>query len=87
MKQSGYHLILSDSSDNVEAENKEISMFVSQMIDGLIVAPASRNCDYEQLFGEYPVVYIDRVPIQRSSTPIWLSRKMRSATTRHWTFR
>lgn len=62
LKQRGYHLILSDSSDNVEVEDKEISMFDSQMIDGLIVAPASRECDYEKLFGDYPVVYIDRVP-------------------------
>lgn len=62
LKQRGYHLILSDSSDNVDVENKEIGMFDSQMIDGLIVAPASRDCDYECLFGDYPVVYIDRVP-------------------------
>jgi Transcriptional regulators len=62
LKQRGYHLILSDSSDKVEVENKEIGMFDSQMIDGLIVAPASRDCDYEHLFGDYPVVYIDRVP-------------------------
>lgn len=62
LKQKGYHLILSDSSDNFEMESKEIGMFDSQMIDGLIVAPASRDCDYERLFGDYPVVYIDRVP-------------------------
>lgn len=62
LKQRGYHLILSDSSDNLEMERKEIGMFDSQMIDGLIMAPASRDCDYERLFGDYPVVYIDRVP-------------------------
>lgn len=62
LKQRGYHLILSDSSDNFEIESKEIGMFDSQMIDGLIVAPASMDCDYERLFGDYPVVYIDRVP-------------------------
>lgn len=62
LKERGYHLILSDSSDNLEMESKEIGMFDSQMIDGLIVAPASRDCDYERLFGDYPVVYIDRVP-------------------------
>ncbi|MNB95918.1 HTH-type transcriptional repressor PurR [compost metagenome] len=62
LKERGYHLILSDSSDNFEIESKEIGMFDSQMIDGLVVAPASRDCDYERLFGDYPVVYIDRVP-------------------------
>ncbi|MGC5773705.1 LacI family DNA-binding transcriptional regulator [Paenibacillus pabuli] len=62
LKERGYHLILSDSSDNLEMESKEIGMFDSQMIDGLIIAPASRDCDYERLFGDYPVVYIDRVP-------------------------
>ncbi|RCX21669.1 LacI family transcriptional regulator [Fontibacillus phaseoli] len=62
LKERGYHLILSDSSDNFEMENKEIGMFDSQMIDGLIMAPASRDYDYERLFGDYSVVYIDRVP-------------------------
>ncbi|MFI2858091.1 LacI family DNA-binding transcriptional regulator [Paenibacillus sp. JSM ZJ436] len=62
LKQNQYHLMLSDSHEEVEFEKEEIRMLGSQMIDGLIMAPSSRETDYEQLFGDYPVVYVDRVP-------------------------
>lgn len=62
LKQNHYHLVLSDSHEEEEYETNEIRMLGSQMIDGLIMAPASRELDYEHLFGDYPVVYLDRVP-------------------------
>lgn len=62
LKQNQYHLMLSDSHEEEEFEQEEIRMLGSQMIDGLIMAPSSRDRDYEQLFGDYPVVYVDRVP-------------------------
>ncbi|WP_029192441.1 LacI family DNA-binding transcriptional regulator [Paenibacillus harenae] len=62
LKQNHYHLVLSDSHEEAEYEADEIRMLGSQMIDGLIMAPASRELDYEHLFGDYPVVYLDRVP-------------------------
>ncbi|CAM4085834.1 LacI family transcriptional regulator [Paenibacillus alkaliterrae] len=62
LKQHQYHLVLSDSHEEEQFESNEIRMLGSQMIDGLIMAPASRELDYERLFGDYPVVYLDRVP-------------------------
>ncbi|WP_224724151.1 LacI family DNA-binding transcriptional regulator [Paenibacillus vietnamensis] len=62
LKQHRYHLVLSDSHEEEEYETDEIRMLGSQMIDGLIMAPSSRGLDYERLFGDYPVVYLDRVP-------------------------
>lgn len=62
LKQNNYHLVLSDSHEELQFEEEEIRMLSSQMIDGLIMAPASRECDYDPFFGDYPVVYLDRVP-------------------------
>lgn len=62
LKQNNYHLVLSDSHEEENFETEEIRMISSQMIDGLIMAPSSRELDYEPLFGDYPVVYLDRVP-------------------------
>ncbi|WP_419872622.1 LacI family DNA-binding transcriptional regulator [Candidatus Pristimantibacillus sp. PTI5] len=62
LKQNNYHLVLSDSHEEENFESEEIRMISSQMIDGLIMAPSSRELDYEPLFGDYPVVYLDRVP-------------------------
>ncbi|MBD2872166.1 LacI family DNA-binding transcriptional regulator [Paenibacillus sp. IB182493] len=62
LKQQEYHLMLSDSHEEEEYEADEIRMLGSQMIDGLIMAPAGREPDYERLFGDYPVLYLDRVP-------------------------
>lgn len=62
LKQNDYHLVLSDSHEEEEVETNEIGMLSSQMIDGLIMAPTSRDLDYEAYFGDYPVVYLDRMP-------------------------
>ncbi|MDQ6421713.1 LacI family DNA-binding transcriptional regulator [Paenibacillus sp. LHD-117] len=63
LKQHQYHLVLSDSHEEEAFETDEIRMLGSQMIDGLIMAPSSRELDYERLFGDYPVIYLDRVPV------------------------
>ncbi|WP_419874921.1 LacI family DNA-binding transcriptional regulator [Candidatus Pristimantibacillus sp. PTI5] len=62
LKQNNYHLVLSDSHEDPDVEAAKIRVLGSQMIDGLIMAPTNRKFDYESLFGEYPVVYLDRTP-------------------------
>lgn len=62
LKPNNYHLVLSDSHEEENFETDEIRMLGSQMIDGLIMAPSGREVDYERLFGDYPVIYLDRVP-------------------------
>ncbi|MNH83612.1 Ribose operon repressor [compost metagenome] len=63
LKSSGYHLLLSNSQEDPVEEIKRIQMFNTQRIDGLIIAPTCGLCSgNEELFGDYPVVFIDRKP-------------------------
>lgn len=65
LKKHGYHLILSNSGESYAEELERIHMFNNQWIDGLIIAPTTRDQAYqERVFGDYPVVYIDRKPEQ-----------------------
>ncbi|MTH54941.1 LacI family DNA-binding transcriptional regulator [Bacillus mangrovi] len=63
-REHGYHLILSNTNESIEIENEQIKSFNTQLIDGLIMAPASPDSAHlhETLSGRYPVVFIDRKP-------------------------
>lgn len=65
LKENGYNLILSNSSELEEDEMEQIKVFNSQLIDGLILAPTANGHSYlnDVLNGSYPVVFIDRKPI------------------------
>ncbi|MNS42262.1 Ribose operon repressor [compost metagenome] len=62
LRSSGYHLLLSNSQENIEEEIRCIKMFNTQNIDGLILAPTEgvSYLDKEGLFGDYPIVFVDR---------------------------
>ncbi|PYZ93940.1 LacI family transcriptional regulator [Salipaludibacillus keqinensis] len=64
LKEHGYNLILSNSSEDLAVEQNQIKVFNTQLIDGLIIAPVdSVEHDYqENLRGNYPTVFIDRQP-------------------------
>jgi len=64
LKRHGYHLILSNSNENLENEIEQIKIYNTQLIDGLIMAPVSGDHAFlNELFnGHYPVVFIDRKP-------------------------
>lgn len=65
LKKHGYHLILSNSGENYAEELERIQMFNNQWIDGLIMAPTSDHQaeeEEERVFGDYPVIFIDRKP-------------------------
>ncbi|MFD2672570.1 LacI family DNA-binding transcriptional regulator [Marinicrinis sediminis] len=64
LKEHGYNLILSNSNENLQTEIEQLEVFNSQLVDGLIMAPAADNHEQlsEVLGGEYPVVFIDRKP-------------------------
>ena len=70
LKSSGYHLLLSNSQENYKEEIRCIKMFNTQNIDGLIIAPADGKpyCKEEGIFGDYPIVFLDRKP--KSETKI-----------------
>ncbi|WP_100406878.1 LacI family DNA-binding transcriptional regulator [Bacillus solitudinis] len=66
VKQKGYNLILGNSHEDIKTEIEQIKLFNSQLIDGLIIAPTAESYnEYENLFnGDYPVVFIDRKPLE-----------------------
>ncbi|MEK3884029.1 LacI family DNA-binding transcriptional regulator [Paenibacillus sp. PL2-23] len=76
LKANQYHLVLSDSHEEESFEADEIRMLGSQMIDGLIMAPSSMEVDYERLFGDYPVIYLDRVPNNCKRDSVVVDNKM-----------
>lgn len=65
LKKNGYHLIFSNSNENLEDEKEQIKLLNSQQIDGLIIAPTADEHSYlnEVINDSYPVVIIDRRPI------------------------
>lgn len=64
LKKYGYTLIFSNSNENWESEIKQIKIFNTQLIDGLIMAPAPGDHMFlnDLLIGDYPVIFIDRKP-------------------------
>ncbi|MGI8315920.1 LacI family DNA-binding transcriptional regulator [Halobacillus mangrovi] len=64
LKKHGYHLILSNSNEDLDMEKKQLEVFHSQLIDGLIMAPTAEDHTYlsEYLPDDYPTIFIDRKP-------------------------
>ncbi|KMJ55839.1 LacI family transcriptional regulator [Bacillus sp. LL01] len=64
LQDRGYHLILSNSHEELKREMEHIKVFNSKLIDGLIIAPTAEDfSQYEDvLSSDYPVVFIDRKP-------------------------
>ena len=65
LRKSGYHMILSNSHESIEDEKDMIKVFNSQIVEGMIIAPAAGNHSYlnNYLRGNCPVVFIDRKPV------------------------
>jgi LacI family transcriptional regulator len=61
---NGYHVLLSNSYEQVETEMEMIKMFNMLLLDGLIMIPALGDQSYlnKTLSGNYPVVFIERRP-------------------------
>ncbi|WP_410511326.1 LacI family DNA-binding transcriptional regulator [Paenibacillus sp. BR2-3] len=67
LKNEGYHLLLSNSQENYDEEIRCIKMFNTQNIDGLIIAPIEGASYYKEgVFGDYPIVFVDRKPKSNS---------------------
>jgi LacI family transcriptional regulator len=64
LREHGYHLLFSNSNEDIETEKAQIEVFNSQLIDGLIIAPTAEEHGYleDVLTNDYPVVFIDRKP-------------------------
>jgi LacI family transcriptional regulator len=64
LRESGYHVILSNSHDKLGVEIEMIKVYNSLLLDGLIMIPALGEHSYlhKSLSGNYPVVFVDRKP-------------------------
>lgn len=65
LKEKGYYLFLANSDEDVAFEKEQILIMSNRIVDGLIIAPASKDHSYiNQMMGaDYPIVFIDRLPV------------------------
>lgn len=64
LQQNGYSLIISESDENPQTEEKLIRVFTSLQVDGLILAPSGnpgKNLK-NAIRGDYPTIFLDRRP-------------------------
>lgn len=64
LQKNGYSLIISESDENPETEEKLIRVFDSLQVDGLILAPSGHRQSRlrEIIRGKYPTIFLDRRP-------------------------
>ncbi|MDC7239703.1 MAG: LacI family DNA-binding transcriptional regulator [Spirochaetales bacterium] len=64
LSKNGYNLIYINSGEDPEKERKNIENLVMQNVDGLIVAPLGRDCQYvKDIVGDKcPCIFFDRKP-------------------------
>lgn len=62
--QKDYSLILCNSGEDPQREQKQLSMLFSRRVDGVVLACADSSSPYDGLIHRrFPLVFIDRVPI------------------------
>ncbi|MDR1898658.1 MAG: LacI family transcriptional regulator [Treponema sp.] len=83
----GYRLLLVDSAEKNENERKNIESLYLRGIDGIIIAPTITDCAYltELLPKMYPLVFVDRRPINYTAADVVLLENQDAAkkTTRY----
>lgn len=64
IRKQGYHMILSNSYDNIQNEADIIKLYNALQIDGVIMVPAAGSQSYLNTYakGRYPIVFADRRP-------------------------
>ena len=66
ISEKGYNVVISQSRDSLERENRAIKSFISSRVDGVIASISAETTQYYQ-FRELenygvPIVFFDRVP-------------------------
>jgi LacI family transcriptional regulator len=71
----GYRLLLVDAEENKKKEIDNVESLYLQRTDGLIIAPTDPNFEYlkKMVRSDYPVVFVDRPPINYNADTILLS--------------
>jgi LacI family transcriptional regulator len=61
VSQAGYSILISNSRGDVDQEKNEISVLVSQRVDGLLLATSNNHFAYHRIFTRhFPLVLFDR---------------------------
>jgi LacI family transcriptional regulator len=62
-EQQGYSVILCDSNEDPEREQRHLSAFFSRRVDGVLIACSAESNAYESIVRRrFPMVFVDRIP-------------------------
>jgi LacI family transcriptional regulator len=62
-EQQNYSVILCNSNEDPEREQRHLSMLFSRRVDGVLIVCSAESTAYESLIrGRFPIVFVDRVP-------------------------
>jgi LacI family transcriptional regulator len=77
VKAAGYQLTLIDSGECKDAEMKNVESLYLRDSDGIILAPAAADCAYlrTMLPPEFPLVFVDRLPINLPADSVLLNNR------------
>jgi len=62
---SGYSVILCDSREDSQEEERHLSMLFSRRVDGVLIACSVGSTAYDTMIRRrFPIVFVDRVPVE-----------------------
>jgi LacI family transcriptional regulator len=62
-EKQNYSVILCNSNEDPEREQRHLSMLFSRRVDGVLIVCSAESTAYESLIrGRFPIVFVDRVP-------------------------
>ena len=82
----GYRLLLIDSAESKEKEINNVESLFMQGVDGLIIIPTNRDCEYlkKVIMPDYPVVFVSRQPSNYNADVVLLDNgEAAKLATRH----
>lgn len=74
LRKQGYHLIISNSKEDLDKEIEQLKLLNNQITDGVILAPTHNKFDEIQKYipKNHPIVLIDRVPLDSKSSGVFI---------------
>ncbi|WP_078430563.1 LacI family DNA-binding transcriptional regulator [Alkalihalobacterium alkalinitrilicum] len=70
-REMGYSILLINTNEDRDREEKTINLLHSKMVDGIILSPTAKSIDYLNQFidNNFPIVLINRYDPKMSNTP------------------
>ncbi|WP_350346527.1 LacI family DNA-binding transcriptional regulator [Heyndrickxia faecalis] len=70
-REMGYHILLVNTNEDVDYEEKTINLLHSKMVDGIILSPTISNIDYLSKFSNehFPIVLVNRYDPKVQNVP------------------